>query len=180
MTDTPRLLVAHAERLRRDPGRARRTSRSRVSPPEAMAAFRTLRALAFPLRLRVRADPEGVPIIPGRLGQIEWHCDGQDCHGCPMPGPLLAVSTARRRMIPKLRAVPGVRAWQIGDDEARFLVSPEALAAVAAAIRARRRAVRVMTPERLAALAAAREKARGSYPRATSRCQDRMREHEAG
>jgi hypothetical protein len=147
--------------------------------PELAAAFRTLRALAFPLRLRVTTDPQGFPMVAGRLGQIEWHCDGQDCHGCPRSGLLLAVYTARRRMMPKLQQVPGVIAWQIGD-EARYLFPVGALAAVAETIRARRRAVRVMTPERLAALAAGREKAREGYPRATSRTQDRVRAERQG
>jgi hypothetical protein len=59
-------------------------------------------------------------------------------------------------MIPRLRALPGLQPWQVGDEEARFLFAPEALPAVAALIRARRRAQRPMTPERLARLEAGR------------------------
>jgi len=34
---------------------------------------------------RVQADAEGFPIIPGRYGRIEWHCDGVNCHSCALP-----------------------------------------------------------------------------------------------
>jgi hypothetical protein len=44
-----------------------------------------LRRLARPARYRVSKDAEGLPMIPGRYGRIEWF-DGQDlgvyCH-CP-------------------------------------------------------------------------------------------------
>jgi hypothetical protein len=101
-------------------------------------AIRGVRALAAPLRLRVTRDLEGWPVIPGRLGRIEWHCDGQDCHGCPEGGMLLAVWTDRPRLGAKLWAVPGARRWQTGDREMRALVPPEALEQVAGVIRARR------------------------------------------
>lgn len=77
------------------------------------AAFRQLRALARPFRYRVTADAEGWPVIPARLGQIE-HYDGTS----------LAVYTDRRRMIPRFRALPGLRPWQVGDEEARLLFAP--------------------------------------------------------
>jgi len=35
-------------------------------------AVEQLRALAEPYRFRVQLDAEGVPLIPGRYGQIEW------------------------------------------------------------------------------------------------------------
>ena len=141
---------------------------------EQAEAFAQLRRLATPARLRVRPDAEGWPIFPGRLGQIQWYCNGQDCHGCPLPGELaLAVYTDRPRLFPKLWAIPGVRRWQTGDREMRAVFPLEALTLVAWVIRAQRRATRVMTPARLAGLAAAREKLRGACPRATSRLQDR-------
>jgi hypothetical protein len=143
---------------------------------EQAEAFAQLRTRAAASRLRVRPDDEGWPIIPGRLGQIEWYCDGQDCHGCPLPGEAaLAVYTDRPRLFPKLWAIPGVRRWQTGDREMRAVFPPEALEQMAGVIRARRRATRVMTPARLAGLAAAREKLRAACPSATSRLQDRAK-----
>ena len=93
-----------------------------------------LTALARPFRYRVVRDAEGLPVIPGRLGQIEPH-DGQ----------ALAVYTTRPRVFARLWAVPGVRRWQVGDHEVRGLLAPDALPAVATLIRARRR--RTLTPE---------------------------------
>ncbi len=134
-----------------------------------------MRRLAAPSRFRVIPDAEGWPIIPGRLGQIEWYCDGVDCHSCPMPGEFtLAVSTERPRLHAKLSAIPGLVRWQVGDEEFRGVFPPETLDQVAGVIRARRRARRIMTPERLAALEVARQKAREGYPRSTSRPQDRV------
>lgn len=129
---------------------------------EQADAFAHVRALAATARLRVRPDAEGWPVIPGRLGQIEYH-DGRD----------LAAFTDRPRLHAKLWAIPGVRRHQTGDQEMRALFPPEALDQVAGVIRARRRPVRVMTPARLASLATAREKARAACTRATSRPQDR-------
>jgi hypothetical protein len=97
-------------------------------PPEQAVALAHLRALAAPRRLRVVADAEGWPILPGRLGPIEFH-DGVD----------LAVYTDRRRLHATLWAIPGVRRHQTGDREMRALFPPEALDQVAGVIRARRR-----------------------------------------
>jgi hypothetical protein len=97
---------------------------------EQAEAFAQLRALAAPARLRVRRDAEGWPVIPGRLGQIEYH-DGWD----------LAVFTDRPRLHAKLWAIPGIRQHQTGDQEMRALFPPEALEQVASAIRARRRRI---------------------------------------
>ncbi len=55
---------------------------------EPRVAFEQLRGLAVPVRARVTADPEGWPIIPGRLGQVEC------VPGCPD----LAVYTTGRLM----------------------------------------------------------------------------------
>jgi hypothetical protein len=45
---------------------------------EQRAATERLRALAG--GYRVKQDAEGWPMIPGRLGRIEWYCDGVHCH----------------------------------------------------------------------------------------------------
>jgi hypothetical protein len=76
---------------------------------QALARFREL---AQPHRLFVRTDTEGFPVIPGRYGQIEWYCDGENCAArfgrfCAMPGQLaLAVYTKRPRLFQKLWAIP--------------------------------------------------------------------------
>jgi len=112
---------------------------------EQAEAFARVRKLADRARLRVRPNAEGWPIIPGRLGQIEWYCNGQDCHSCPLPRELaLAVYTDRPRLFPKLWAIPGVRRWQTGDREMRAVFPPEAFEQVASVIRARRR--RIQSP----------------------------------
>ena len=93
-----------------------------------------------PLGLRVRRDADGWPYTPGRLGRIEWYCDGLACHGCPVPGvPALAVFTTRRRVPARLSAIPGVRRWQSGEREMRAVFPLGSLPAVAEAIRAYRR-----------------------------------------
>ena len=102
-------------------------SLSRRQPSEQQRAVLQLRALAEPHRLRVRADAEGFPIIPGRYGQIEWF-DGRE----------LAVYTTRPRLFAKLWAIPGVRRHQPGDTEMRAVLAIEALSQVAAVIRAKR------------------------------------------
>jgi hypothetical protein len=131
---------------------------------EQAEAFAQLRTLTARGRLRVRPDDEGWPIIPGRLGQVEYH-DGVD----------LAVYTDRPRLFAKLWAIPGVRPHQTGDQEMRALFPPDALGLVAGVIRARRRAIRPMTPERLAALAAGRRQTLAAPPvGATSRSQGRV------
>jgi hypothetical protein len=93
-------------------------------------AVRTFRTLATPLRLRLLRDAEGWPVIPGKLGRLEYH-DGAE----------LAVYSDRPRLFARLWAIPGVGRWQVGDQEVRGLFSPETLPTVAALIRARRRRV---------------------------------------
>lgn len=113
----------------------RRASRT----AEQARAFTELRALARPHRFRVVADPEGFPIIPGRSGCIERHCDGVDCWSCPLPGQFaLAVYSYRRRLFEKLWAIPGVTRHQTGDREMRAVFPLEALDQVGAVIRAKR------------------------------------------
>ena len=109
-------------------------------------AVEQLRTLAKPYRLRVRVDAAGFPLIPGRYGQIEWQCDGVDCHSCPLPRQVaLAVCTDRPRLFEKLWAIPGVKRHQTGDTELRAVFPPEALEQVARVIWARRH--RELTPK---------------------------------
>jgi hypothetical protein len=111
-----------------------------VRTPEQRAAFKLMRDLAAPFRFRVVHDAEQWPTIPAKFGVIEFFCFGDDCHSCPTPGEFeLAAWTDRRRLISKLAAVPNATRWQIGQHEARFIFPPEALAEVAAIVRAKRR-----------------------------------------
>jgi len=99
-----------------------RASRRQLS--ESQRAVQQLRALAAPYQFRVRADAEGFPVIPGRYGRIEWHCDGVNCHGCPLPGhAALAIYTDRARLFSKIWSLPGVRRYQTGDSEMRAVCS---------------------------------------------------------
>ena len=50
---------------------------------ERLKAFDLFRKAVEPQRLRVKADGEGLPVVRGKHGQIEWYCDGIDCHSCP-------------------------------------------------------------------------------------------------
>src|SRR5207247_9580547 len=95
-------------------------------------AVEQLRALAKPYRLRVQVDAEGYPFIPGRYGQIEWHCDGVDCWSWLLPGEVtLAVYSDRPRLSEKLWAIPGVEHHDTGDTERRAGLHREALEQVA-------------------------------------------------
>jgi hypothetical protein len=122
-------VVAASTGVNRDPRSLRRKN-----------AVERLRVLATPHRFRVRLDVEGFPVIPGRYGRIEWHCDGIDCWSCPLPGQVaLAVYCNHPRLFAKLWAIPGLRRHQTGDTEIRAVFPPEALEQVAAVIRAKRR-----------------------------------------
>jgi hypothetical protein len=79
-------------------------------------------------------DAEGWPVIPGKLGRLEWH-----------DGHALAVYSGRPHVFARLSAVPGIRRWQVGDQEVRGLVPVEGLAEVAGLFQARKR--RVLTSE---------------------------------
>ena len=115
-----------------------KSGRRQVS--ERQRAVEQLRKVAKPYRLRVQADPEGFPTIPGRHGQIEWYCDGVNCSSCLLPGQFaLAVYTDRPRLFEKLWAIPGVKRHQTGDTEIRAVFPPEALEQVARVIRAHRK-----------------------------------------
>jgi hypothetical protein len=102
--------------------------------PEAPTPRHALKRLAEPYRFRVVLDAEGWPAIPGRYGRLEYH-----------DGIALAVYSNRRRIFDRLWAGPGVRRWQVGDQEMRGLMPVAALPTVPSLIRARRR--RVLTPE---------------------------------
>jgi hypothetical protein len=92
---------------------------------EQLEAAARLRVLAA--RYKIQPDAEGWPIIPGRLGRIEWYCDGIDCHSCPLPGRFaLAVYTDRPRIFGRLWSTPGVRRHQTADTEMRAVFTPEA------------------------------------------------------
>ena len=93
-------------------------------------AYERMRNLAERGRYRVLRDGEGFPVIPGRLGRIEWH---------DPEGRELAVYTDRPRLFARLLALPGVRRHQTGDHELRALFPVEALPQVARLIKARRR-----------------------------------------
>src|SRR5262245_56070387 len=66
------------------------------------------------LRVRVVADAEGFPVIPGRLGRVEHM--GVEPNGARR----LRAYTSRRLIPARLRALPGLHPEQIGDAEARF------------------------------------------------------------
>jgi hypothetical protein len=105
---------------------------------EQRRAFAHLRAVALAHGLRVVADPEGWPHIPGRRGYIEFH-----------DGVRLAAFTVSRLLRSRLLAMPGVVRPQAGDQEMRVLFSPAILPVVAALLRARRHRVgRPLTSER--------------------------------
>ena len=113
---------------------------------EQRGAFAELRAIAEPHCLRVRADTEGFPAIPGRYGQIEW-TGGQE----------FAVYCDRPRLFRRLWAIPGVRRHQTGDREMRALFLPKVIEPVAAVIKARRRRIgRPLSPEAARSLRGAR------------------------
>jgi hypothetical protein len=93
----------------------------------------------------VRRDAEGFPLIPGRYGQIEWHCDGVNCAArlggfCVLPRQFtLAVYTDHPRLFAKLSAIPRMKRHQTGDREMRAVFPPGALEQVAVVIRAHRK-----------------------------------------
>ena len=107
-----------------------------ITKREKDAAFQWMRDLAAAGRYRVIRDTEGVPIIPGRLGRIEWH-DPQSRE--------LAVFSDRPRLFRRLLAVPGVRRHQTGDFELRALFPLEVLSDVAGIIKARRQRAQTST-----------------------------------
>jgi hypothetical protein len=97
---------------------------------DKMTAHDQMRSLAAGGKYREDRDAEGFPMIPGRLGRIEWHDpDGRE----------LAVYTESPRLFARLLSVPGVKRHQTGDQEFRALFPVEALPRIASLIRAKRR-----------------------------------------
>lgn len=78
------------------------------------AKLRALLHVAGMASVRVGLDAEGWPIVPGRLGQVEWigHCSAH--------AERLYVFTARKGIIARLLKIPRVHRWQMGDGEARM------------------------------------------------------------
>jgi hypothetical protein len=111
-------------------GAARRPSAGRRLTAEQRKAREQLRSMAEPFRPRVVTDAEGFPMIPGKLGHIEW---------CDPAGRQLAVYSDRPRLFQRIWVIAGVRKHQTGDTEMRALLEPRALVEVARVIRARRR-----------------------------------------
>jgi hypothetical protein len=95
-----------------------------------MTTHEQMRSLATDGKYRVDRDAEGFPVIPGRLGRIEWH---------DPEGRELAIYTDRPRLFARLLAIPGVRRHQTGDQEFRALFPAPVLLQVARVIKARRR-----------------------------------------
>jgi hypothetical protein len=116
---------------------------------EKMTAHDQMRSLAAGGKYRVDRDTEGFPVIPGKLGRIEWHDPG---------GSELAVYTDRPRLFARLLAIRGVRRHQTGDQELRALFDAAVLQQVAQVIQGRRRRSQ-----------AAPKSLRNLRPRATSR-----------
>ena len=113
---------------------------------EQAGAWKQLRGLATPLRLKVVEDAEGYPVVRGRVGDIEWfHAEGVF---------LAAYTAGSRHRLGTILSLPGVIRHQGGDTEARVLFAVAALPHVAEVLRARRRARR--SPAQLAVLAAGR------------------------
>lgn len=93
---------------------------------------------------RVTEDTEGWPIVQGRTGRLESGADAAT----------LWLYTDRPVMIGRLRTLPGLRLYQVGDREARFRVeTPDrsTVGTILSTIGARR--VRQYTPEQKMALA---------------------------
>ena len=108
---------------------------------EQRKATAYLRAIAG--GYRVELDAEGWPMVPGRLGRIEYHDDTD-----------LAVFTNRRRLHVRILAIPAIQRNQTGDEELRALFPSSVLPLVAGAVRARRK--RTLSPSSLQSLARAR------------------------
>lgn len=94
----------------------------------------TVLRLQIPAAWQVRRDDEGWPMVRGRYGRVEWHSSEA-----------VAVYSQAMRKLHPLLGVPGVRRWQVGDDEYRLILPlasgdySEALRGVGALIRVRTR-----------------------------------------
>jgi hypothetical protein len=107
--------------------KSRRPTNERLRAEHAV--FRSIILPVLGPRARLTADAEGWPIVPGRLGRLEW----RGVEAGPVLGPRRVYAyTARPRLIAKLLAVPGVHRWQLGGAEAAVWIA----SADGAAIRA--------------------------------------------
>ena len=105
--------------------------------PRELARFRAPILAALGPRVRIHADPEGWPMVPGRYGRLEWRGLEWDTGQAR-----IYAYTATPRMIAKLRAIPGVCPKQIGDHETAFWIRADdatALQAVSALLHLRHR-----------------------------------------
>jgi hypothetical protein len=75
-------------------------------PRRQHTAVDQLRCLARPARYRVSMDPEGLPLIPGRYGRIEWF-NGRDLAGVLGPSTLLCQALGDLRRPPPPDRGPG-------------------------------------------------------------------------
>ena len=125
-----------------------------MASAEQRAALTIFRGLVDP-RLRVTADAEGWPVVPGRYGRIEWHT-----------ADTLAAFTDRPRIARRLRGV--TRPHQVGSEEFRGLFAPAALAQVAALLGARKRRFGGRSAADMAVVRAARRTAPDALTGATS------------
>lgn len=80
--------------------------------------FRELVGAVPGLRARVILDAEGWPMVRGRLGRLEWR--GIEAMGSFTGTARLYAFTDSAHQIRKLRAIPGLRPEQVGDQEATF------------------------------------------------------------
>jgi hypothetical protein len=124
---------------------------------------------------RLTRDPgDGWSMIPGRYGRLEHlgHAPGQPGQaafsgaarrsGAELEQ--LAAFTDRRLIRARLLAIPGVTPHQVGQEELRVLVTPEAVAPVLQLLRCFRRR-RPMPEARRLAVGERFAKARGDRPR---------------
>lgn len=95
---------------------------------EQRAAYDYFADIAEDLGLRVRADTEGWPIVPGRLGRLEYHDRVR-----------AAIFTNRPRIHARIQNLPGIIRHQTGDRELRALIPMQNLSDAAAAIKAYRK-----------------------------------------
>jgi hypothetical protein len=118
--------------------------------------FTRLMAAVPGLRARVTTDPDGWPLVRGTYGRLEWRGVS------PVESARIYVYTDRNRICTRLRAVPGVRPCQSGNDEGAVSVlatDHEAILACARILRtakSRRGLGLGRPPEAMAALRAKR------------------------
>lgn len=91
-----------------------RATTHRRQVPERQRAVQQFCEFAKPYRFRVVLDAEGLPMIPGRYGEIESYRGSVKCLSCALPGQFaLAVLTDRPRPLEKRQCGPysRLRLW---------------------------------------------------------------------